>query len=162
MAKRGAAVPLSRELRPRLASTMWPGPRSTSVPYQIKQRLHPSSQLATIDMGQKLSGGGCALFLGVAGSTNGRPKTVCPMLSDRCLSVCLYVCLSVCDVGVLWPNGWMHQDETWHAGRPRPWSHCVRWGSSSPSPKRGRAPNLRPISVVVKWLDRSRCHLVGK
>ena len=22
--------------------------------------------------------------------------------------------------GVLWPNGWMDQDETWHAGRTRP------------------------------------------
>jgi len=32
-------------------------------------------------------------------------------------------CLSVCDVGVLWPNGGMDQDETWHAGRPRPWPH---------------------------------------
>jgi len=30
----------------------------------------------------------------------------------------------VCDVGVLWPNGWMHLDETWHAGRPRPRPHC--------------------------------------
>jgi len=29
-------------------------------------------------------------------------KTVRPMLSDRCLSVCF-----VCDVGVFWPNGWM-------------------------------------------------------
>jgi len=33
-------------------------------------------------------------------------KTVCPVLSDRCLSV-LSVCLSVCNVSVLWPNGWM-------------------------------------------------------
>jgi len=41
------------------------------------------------------------------------------MLSDRCLSV--LSCLSVCNVGVLWPNGWMDQDETWHASRPRPW-----------------------------------------
>jgi len=30
----------------------------------------------------------------------------------------------------------MDQDETWHAGRPRPWSHCVRWRPSSPLPKR--------------------------
>ena len=90
-------------------------------------------------------------------------KTVRPMLSDRCLSymsVCLSVC-PVCDVGVLWPNGWMDQDETWHAGRPRPWPHCVTWGSSSPPPK-GRTPNFRPISVVPKWLDESRCHLVGR
>ena len=28
--------------------------------------------------------------------------------------------LSVCNVGVLWSNGWMDQDETWRAGRPWP------------------------------------------
>jgi len=57
------------------------------------------------------------------------------MLSVRCLSVCP-VCLSVCDVRALWPNGWTDQGETWHAGRPRPWPHCVRWGPSYPSSKR--------------------------
>ena len=45
-------------------------------------------------------------------------KTIHPMLSDRCLSVC--------NVDVLWPNGLTDQDETWHARRPRPWPHCVR------------------------------------
>ena len=91
--------------------------------------------------------------------------TVRPMLSDRCLSVCLSVCLSaltvlsVCDDGVLWPNGWMDQDEAWHAGRPRPQPHCVRWGPSSPS-LNGTAPNFRSVSVVAKWLDGLRCHLV--
>ena len=45
------------------------------------------------------------------------------------------VVLSVSDVDVLWPNGWTDQDETWHAGRPRPWPRCVRWGPCSP--KRG-------------------------
>jgi len=66
-------------------------------------------------------------------------KTVRPMLSDRCP-----VCLScpVCDVGVLWPNGLTVQDETWHARRPRPWPHCVRWGPSSPSPKRPQLPQF--------------------
>jgi len=34
-------------------------------------------------------------------------KTVHPVLLDRCLSVC-----PVCDVGVLWPNGWMDQHAT--------------------------------------------------
>jgi len=43
--------------------------------------------------------------------------------------VCLSVC-PVCDVRAQWPNGWMDQDETWQAGRPRPWPHCVRWGPS--------------------------------
>jgi len=66
-------------------------------------------------------------------------KTVRPMLSDRC-PVCLSV-LSVCNVGALWPNGWTHEDETWRAGRPRPWPHCVRWGPTLPSPK-GHSPQF--------------------
>jgi len=37
----------------------------------------------------------------------------------------------VCDVGVLWPNGWMDEDETWYGGRSWPRPHCVRWGLSS-------------------------------
>jgi len=66
------------------------------------------------------------------------------MLSDRCP-----VCLSctVCNVGVLWPNGWMDQDETWHAGRPRPWPHCVGWGPSSASPKAAQPHS--PISANI-------------
>jgi len=35
---------------------------------------------------------------------------------------------------------WTDQDETWQAGRHRPWPHGVRWGPSSPSPERGTAP----------------------
>jgi len=68
--------------------------------------------------------------------------TVCrmvrPMLLDCCLS-CLSV-LSVCDIGVLWPNGWMDQGETWHGGRPWPRPHCVRWGPSSP--QKGHSPQF--------------------
>ena len=80
-------------------------------------------------------------------------KSVRPMLSDRCLSVCLSVCLSACDVGVLWPNGLTDQDETWHAGRPRPWPHCVRWKPSSPPSKRHSSPifgsyPLRPNGCI--------------
>jgi len=121
-------------------------------------------------------------------------KTVRPMLSVHCP-----VCLSVCNICALWPNGWTDQDETWRAGRPRPWPHCVRWGPSSPSPKgaqppifgpyqlrpngcmdqdltwygassrprrlcvrwgRSPLPNFRPISIVAKRLDASRCHFV--
>jgi len=53
-------------------------------------------------------------------------------------------CLSfpVCDVGVLWPNSWMDQDETWLAGRSPPWPHSVRWGPSSPSPKGHSSPQF--------------------
>ena len=77
------------------------------------------------------------------------------MLSDR------RPVLSVCDVGVLWPNDCTDQDETWQAGRPRPWPHCVRGGPRTPSPK-GHSPNFQPISVIAKLLDGSRCHLVGR
>ena len=77
------------------------------------------------------------------------------LLSVRCLS-----CLSVCDVGVLWPNGWMDQDETWHGGRPWPRPHCVRWGSSSP-PQRGTL-YFWLMSVVAKRLVGSRCRLVWR
>ena len=55
-----------------------------------------------------------------------------------CYRTVVLSCLSVCNVGVLWPNGWMDQDETWHAGRPCPWPHCVRW-DSTPLPQKGQS-----------------------
>jgi len=55
------------------------------------------------------------------------------------LSVCLSV-LSVCNICALWPNTWTDHNETWHAGGPRPWPHCVRWGPSSP-PAKGHSPH---------------------
>ena len=44
--------------------------------------------------------------------------------------VCLSV-LSVCDVGVLWPNGWIDKDETWHGGSFGP-GHIVLDGDTAP------------------------------
>jgi len=38
---------------------------------------------------------------------------------------------------LLWPNGWMDQDTTWHGGWPQPRQLCVRWAPSPHSPKRG-------------------------
>jgi len=57
---------------------------------------------------------------------------------------------------LLWPNGWIDQDGTWHRCRPQPRRLCVRWGPSPP-PQRGRSllPNFRPISIVAKRLDAS-------
>jgi len=80
------------------------------------------------------------------------------MLSDRCP-----VCLSfpVYDDVVLWPNGWMNQDETWHAGRPRTSPHRVSMGTHLPLRKNGAVPpNFRAMSIVAKRLHGSRCHLV--
>jgi len=61
---------------------------------------------------------------------NGSPYAIRP------LSV-----LSVCDVGVLWPNGWMDQDETWHARRPRP-GHIVSDWDPAPLPQKGAEPPI--------------------
>jgi len=65
---------------------------------------------------------------------NGSPYAVGPLSCPVCLSV-----LSVCDVGVLWQNGWMDQDETWHGGRPKPQPYCVR-----PPPKGAQPPIFGP------------------
>ena len=79
-------------------------------------------------------------------------KTVRPIISLRCLSVCLSC--PVCNVGVLWPDGWMDQDETWHAGRPRPWPHCVRWGPRCPSHKGAQPPIFGPYLLCPNgWVD---------
>jgi len=49
--------------------------------------------------------------------------TVHPTLRDHC---------PACNVGALWPNGWMDQNATWYGSRPRPRQHCAKWGPSSP------------------------------
>ena len=60
---------------------------------------------------------------------------------------------------LLWPNGWMDQDGTWHGGGPRSRPHCARWGLSSPPQIRGHSPQYTHISIVVKLLDASRCQV---
>ena len=85
-------------------------------------------------------------------------QTVCPMLSVRCLS-----CLSVCNVRALWRNGWTDQDKTWHADRPRPWTHCVTWGSS-PLPQKGTVPQLSThicCGQMAAWIKMSLCTELG-
>jgi len=54
---------------------------------------------------------------------------------------------------LLWPNCWMDQGGTWHGGGPWSRPHCARWGHSSPPPKRGRAPQFWPMSIVANRLD---------
>ena len=81
-------------------------------------------------------------------------KTVRPMLSDHC------PVLSVCDIAVLGPNGWMDQNETWHAGRPRP-GHIVL--DCNPAPPKGHSPQSPPFpqidiirAVVIVWRVRGK------
>jgi len=85
--------------------------------------------------------------------------TIMSLLNNHCSFLLLVfgLCyattvLAVCNVGVLWPNGWMDQDATWYGGRPWPRWHCVRWGPSYPAMERGTAaPTFRPMSTVAKW-----------
>ena len=41
---------------------------------------------------------------------------------------------------LLWSNGLMDQDSTWHGGRPWSSPHYARWGHSFPPRKRGQSP----------------------
>jgi len=70
-----------------------------------------------------------------------------------CLSV-MYI-LSVWNVGVLWPNGWMDQDETWHVGRVALGLAIMReMGNQLPLPKRGTAPIFGPCLLWPNsWMD---------
>ena len=63
---------------------------------------------------------------------------------------------------LLWSNGWMDQDATWYKDRPRPRPHCARWELAPLPRKGGTAPNFRPMFVVAKRLDGSRCYLVQR
>jgi len=57
------------------------------------------------------------------------------MLSDRCLSV-----LS-CNVGVLWPNGFMDQDLTWYGGSLGLGPCAIMLDGDPAHPAHGKGPN---------------------
>ena len=78
-------------------------------------------------------------------------KTVRPMLSDRCLSVC-----PVCNICVLWPNGWMDQDATWYGGP----GHIVLNGDSASPTKGAQQPPLsRFTDAACVRINRGSCLL---
>jgi len=69
--------------------------------------------------------------------------------------------LSVSNVGVLWPNGSMDQEEK--LGKGIAPGHVVLDGDpAATAPKGGTAPNFRPMSIVAKRLNKSRCHFVRR
>ena len=89
-------------------------------------------------------------------------KTVLPMLSGCCLScpilsVCLF-CLSVtlvyCVQTALWNKLPLGMEIDLGAG------HIVLDGHPAFPLKRGTAPTFCPMSILVKRLDGSKCHLV--
>ena len=76
------------------------------------------------------------------------------MLSDRCLSVCLYVTLVYCGQTV----GYITMKLGMGVGLGS--GHIVLGGDPATLTKWQGAPNLRPMSVVAKPLDELRCYLV--
>ena len=60
------------------------------------------------------------------------------------------VCLSVCNVGVLWPNGWMDQDATWYGRKPWPRPHCVRLEHSCPERGTAALQTFRPCLLAKR------------
>jgi len=64
---------------------------------------------------------------------------------------------------LLTPSGSMDQDATWYGTHTVASAQAtVLDGDPAPSPQGGWStlPNFRPISIVAKRLDASRCHLV--
>jgi len=51
---------------------------------------------------------------------------------------------------LLWPNGWMDQDGTWHGDRPQPRRLCVRWRPSPPL-------DFRPMFIIVIVISSEHC-----
>ena len=81
------------------------------------------------------------------------------MLSDRCLSV-LSVCLSGMLVYCGQTVGWIRMALGAEVGLSP--GHIVLDGDAAPPRKGGTALNFRPMTVVAKRLNGSRCHLVWR
>jgi len=82
------------------------------------------------------------------------------MLSDRCpvlfcLSV-VFMTLVYCGQTVGWIKMKLGVKVCLGPGR------IVLDGDPAPLPKGTQPTNFRPISIVAKWLDGSRCQLVGR
>jgi len=95
-------------------------------------------------------------------------RTVVLSVCLCCLSVCtvclsvLSVCLCCLSVTLVYCGrmvGWIKMKLGMRVGLGL--GHIVLDGDPSPLPQR-HTPNFRPISVIAKWLDGSRCHLVGR
>jgi len=126
--KEGSALPLSRERGAGSPSNTTRPLACAQVYFRTRWRLHPSSRLATIDMGRKLDGG-CAPFLGGVGSPS---NTQSP--GPRSTSI---------------PGGILVHSAVW---RQRTWAEnwglCPFTGGGAGSPSNTMSPRLRPTSLL--------------
>jgi len=80
------------------------------------------------------------------------------MLSDHC---CVLSCLSVTLVYCGQTVGWLKMKLGMQVGLGP--GHIVLDRDPAPLHKKGtEPPNFRPMSIVAKWLDGSRCHLLRR
>ena len=135
-------------------NTLWPGHVAAAY-LHAKFHLDPSGSLATIrqryrQTGQRPDSTGRTVL--------GRPFVKRFALSYRIvvLSVCLSVTLVYCGQTVAWIKIKLGMQVDFSPG------HIVLDGDPASHRKRGIAPNFRPMSVVTKFLDRLRCHLVRR
>ena len=73
--------------------------------------------------------------------------------------VCLS-CLSVCDVGVLWQNAWMDQDDTRYGGRPRPGNIVLDGDPAPPGKGHSSHPIFGPCLFPAGTVHRVPCGFV--
>jgi len=119
---------------------MWRGPRPTCTPsfILIRPTVWPQCTNVTGSTDRQTD----------RQRTDSIGRTVLQTVAPKRFALCYRsVALCVCNVRALWPNGSTDQDETSLAGRPRLSPHCVRWGSSSPSPKEAQPPIFGPYQL---------------
>jgi len=65
---------------------------------------------------------------------------------------------------LLWPNGWMDQDATWHEGRLQPKPNCQKLDGDQAPPKKGTAPpTFQPMFIVTNgWMDQDATWYEGR
>jgi len=109
--------------------TQLPSPKRGRDPSQFSADVHCGQTAGCIKMPLGMEVGLSPADFGLDGDPVPSPKKgVEPPIFGPCL---------------LWPNGCMHQDATWHGGGPWSRPHCAKWGPA-PSPKRGTAPPSSP------------------
>jgi len=99
---------------------------------------------------QQLAGAGDVADVWVTVCKTVRPmlRVCCPVCSVQ--SVCLSVTFEHCGQTI----GRMKMKLNWHAGRPQPWPHCVRWRPSPSYPQKGGGASSPIFGLFLLWPNR--------
>ena len=151
------------------------------VYFRTKWHLHPFSRLATHRHGPKIGWGAVPFFLGGSSWVSIKHKVAWAeayLRNKWHLDPFSHLAtIAESPSNTMWPGPrptcmpsfiWSHPT-VWPGYILRNFYNCTTIPSSPflllpfPPSQRGTAhPNFRPISLVAKWLNGSRCHLVGR